>query len=419
MPRDQKEYQHQYYLRNKEVATARSRLHYEEHKNDAAYCQGTPEYQARIVAAQENRRAAQQAKEKRREDKLARKNNPEVIEARKQRKRERDKKRREANKEAERARKQQYYLDNRDRVLTKSTLRAVEKKDQIQEYHKEYYRENKDALLVQAKEYRKNNPEVVQARSRKYREEHREEINAYTRQYYAEHTTEIRDKQRKQCAGNEYFKAMVLAGAAVCKAVKAGALPLPVRCLVCTTQDRLQCHHFSYDQDHWCHVIPLCRSCHRTLHAGRVFPEVQTRIAEFEFDLQMLLLNNPENSNQIVAAAKRRRKIDTRYLKFGLAVPGETMVDKAHTAYASAIKRGEMRRPTHCCVCPKTKKIHAHHFSYEQDYWLCCVPLCSEHHRRVHWSESFPEVEAKIAQFLEDARFLDLNNPQGDVGVEI
>lgn len=82
----------------------------------------------------------------------------------------------------------------------------------------------------------------------------------------------------------------VRAQAAVSKAMLAGELPRPTRCEACGREARQRDpeashsdgraadvvnHHWSYQPQHWLDVIPMCRSCHRSMHAGSL-PEPRT-----------------------------------------------------------------------------------------------------------------------------------------------
>lgn len=60
------------------------------------------------------------------------------------------------------------------------------------------------------------------------------------------------------------------AHAAVAKAVREGRLAPPGACVLCGTTHRTCHHHASYEERDRLNVVPLCRSCHSLVHAGRL-----------------------------------------------------------------------------------------------------------------------------------------------------
>jgi hypothetical protein len=57
-------------------------------------------------------------------------------------------------------------------------------------------------------------------------------------------------------------------------------------------------------------------------------------------------------------------------------------VHRCHQAVYEAINRGELTRPSKCCICQTAGKIHGHHDDYEKP--LTVVWLCPSCHKRVH-----------------------------------
>ena len=99
----------------------------------------------------------------------------------------------------------------------------------------------------------------------------------YSTRYYATHADKIKAAQNKRYATDATFRAEVKAKAMVARAISKGVLPPLGKCLVCPRSAE-HYHHFSYEKQHWLHVIPLCVSCHRLVHHGHVFVEVETKI---------------------------------------------------------------------------------------------------------------------------------------------
>lgn len=73
------------------------------------------------------------------------------------------------------------------------------------------------------------------------------------------------------------------AQAAMSKAIRLGH-PRPTACEACgacsVRSGRLRLftvvlHHWSYEPENWTDTIPLCRSCHMSVHRGRI-PEPRT-----------------------------------------------------------------------------------------------------------------------------------------------
>lgn len=62
---------------------------------------------------------------------------------------------------------------------------------------------------------------------------------------------------------------------AVFRAVRAGVIARPTRCVDCGRLETgsglrslIRLHHASYRPEHHLHVVPLCRSCHIKVHHG-------------------------------------------------------------------------------------------------------------------------------------------------------
>lgn len=57
---------------------------------------------------------------------------------------------------------------------------------------------------------------------------------------------------------------------------------------------------------------------------------------------------------------------------------------KARPAVISAIRRGDLSRPSVCSRCGASGEVEAHHSSYEPDHWLDVEWLCLKCHRQIH-----------------------------------
>jgi len=55
----------------------------------------------------------------------------------------------------------EYYIDNREKLLTKQKLYTNNNREKVREYQDKYYQKNQDLLLVYAKEYRLHNKEKI------------------------------------------------------------------------------------------------------------------------------------------------------------------------------------------------------------------------------------------------------------------
>lgn len=67
----------------------------------------------------------------------------------------------------------------------------------------------------------------------------------------------------------------IAACAAVNESIAKGEMIRPTECEACGSTRSVECHHWSYKTEHWLDVIPMCASCHRRMHNGRI-PEPRT-----------------------------------------------------------------------------------------------------------------------------------------------
>jgi hypothetical protein len=70
---------------------------------------------------------------------------------------------------------------------------------------------------------------------------------------------------------NDWEKIKHKAQMSVAKAVSIGKLPSPITltCVNCEKNEANVYHHESYKPEHWLKVIPLCHSCHRSVHEAK------------------------------------------------------------------------------------------------------------------------------------------------------
>lgn len=73
---------------------------------------------------------------------------------------------------------------------------------------------------------------------------------------------------------------------AVNRAVATLMLPPPSACEACGQTVRVVYHHWSYGEMHWLDVIPLCRTCHRKVHMGKLAEPRTGRIYEQDVEFK-------------------------------------------------------------------------------------------------------------------------------------
>lgn len=189
--------------------------------------------------------------------------------------------------------------------------------EEIKEYKRQWHQQNKARLNEKSRQYQLDHKEEIRVQKSKYREENRviinakqnarnalhpEENSARADKYYWDHREEILAKDKlKPPADPKYTKAWkrrneakVQANIAYSSARRGHRIAPVTFCLACGDTENLCAHHFSYDPDHRLHVIGLCRRCHKAVHRGELFPEVEARIAQFLEDARLLALSNPE-----------------------------------------------------------------------------------------------------------------------------
>lgn len=76
-----------------------------------------------------------------------------------------------------------YYLKNRDKILTRVSARYEVKKEDVLAYHKQYYLENRKRILSECKEYRTKNKETYRAAIDNWMSLHKEEYKAWKKEW--------------------------------------------------------------------------------------------------------------------------------------------------------------------------------------------------------------------------------------------
>ena len=122
-------------------------------------------------------------------------------------------------------------------------------KDRINQYRREWSNRNREKVRGYMRTYDSNNREKRRVAAKERRANNPERIAKYHREY-------VKSSPEKRKAHD-----------AVKRAVKTGKLPrassLTCKCGKAATEY----HHENYEREHWLDVVPLCRSCHKRLHA--------------------------------------------------------------------------------------------------------------------------------------------------------
>lgn len=132
----------------------------------------------------------------------------------------------------------------------------------------------KKCMAADARRYRQT--EKGAKKAREYRKKNRER-QAETKRAWIKRTgykpkpQGKRDSRQYLYARQQWYREhpnAMRAHGAVSQAVQKGALPRvsSLACQQCGNQARHYHHHLGYDQEHWLHVIPLCQSCHISIH---------------------------------------------------------------------------------------------------------------------------------------------------------
>lgn len=95
-----------------------------------------------------------------------------------------------------------YYYRNRDKILKKNR-EDRERRKKINQYNKEYSKNNEEKLKEYHREYYKKNKEKIIKKYRKYGQEYylknREKMRAYSKEYCKEYYKKNRDKILEKC----------------------------------------------------------------------------------------------------------------------------------------------------------------------------------------------------------------------------
>jgi hypothetical protein len=135
----------------------------------------------------------------------------------------------------------EYYLKNKERILSKN---------------KEYRLKDKEKWLKYRREYQKLNKERLNDISRLYTMEHPEKTKVYEKRRRTKDRDKLTSKQNKRRNNNPLkFNAEQQAKRNV---------PLKISCEICGSTNILQRHHWDYNQPLL--VNTLCKQCHAIQH---------------------------------------------------------------------------------------------------------------------------------------------------------
>jgi hypothetical protein len=135
---------------------------------------------------------------------------------------------------------------------------------------KKYREDNPEVIRKHGAKYKMENSDKIKKRNRKYNNRNREERAKYSREYYAknrkkalQYARDYRDENHKK----------ICAQVIVREAIRLGDLPAATEKMCFVGLDN--CNEYA---QHWHHVdyskpldvFPVCRSCHKRLHAVEV-----------------------------------------------------------------------------------------------------------------------------------------------------
>ena len=92
-------------------------------------------------------------------------------------------------------------LNSNFAVLNKQKIAEYREqhKEQIAEYHKEYYKNNKELFAENMKQYQEQHKEQISEYQKKYREQHKDYQTEYQKQYYEQNKEQINIKIECEC----------------------------------------------------------------------------------------------------------------------------------------------------------------------------------------------------------------------------
>lgn len=79
----------------------------------------------------------------------------------------------------------EYYIKNKEKILSNVKQKYIKNKKEILLYQKEYYDKNKDYVKNRVKKYANKNKEKIKEYCKKYLINNREKINKHHRKYYS------------------------------------------------------------------------------------------------------------------------------------------------------------------------------------------------------------------------------------------
>ncbi len=94
--------------------------------------------------------------------------------------------------------KKNWYIKNKDQILTKQKHYAEDNADKIKEYQKKYIEDNKDKIKIKQTEWLTQNKDKKKETDKQYYEQNRERIIERQRQYKEANRERINEKARQQ-----------------------------------------------------------------------------------------------------------------------------------------------------------------------------------------------------------------------------
>ena len=92
-----------------------------------------------------------------------------------------------------------FYEKNKEKILKRVNKRSVDKKDDIEIYRKNYYKNNKDIISIRGKIYREENKKEITFRRKESRIKNKEKLSIQRKKYRLLNLEKIRKRER-DCA---------------------------------------------------------------------------------------------------------------------------------------------------------------------------------------------------------------------------
>jgi len=159
-----------------------------------------------------------------------------------------------------------YYESHKDKWVERRKSENPIKKENRDEYFKDWYRKNRDRVLSdRRKNYKEKQTEEIKAYNQKYYNENKDRIKENSYKNYlnlSEDKKKKRVEQVRNWRANNRHKSN--AWSAVGNALIRGDLIKPVICEKCNCKDILHAHHEDYNKP--LEIVWVCHSCHMKIH---------------------------------------------------------------------------------------------------------------------------------------------------------